>query len=50
MDDPMFHELPLDDIGLTRSTQDMGEEIEYECPFLTLGNAHGLVIFNGLKC
>lgn len=50
MDDPMFHELPRDDIGLDRSAQDMGEVNEYGQHFLALGSANDLVIFNDWAC
>lgn len=49
MEEPIYRELALEEMGLRRTSQDTGEVIEYGTHFLALGSAHRLAIYNGLS-
>ena len=49
MQEAVYRDVPVEDVGLQRTTQDPGEITEYGRHFLALGSAHGLVIYNGLS-
>lgn len=48
-EDPMYQELPPNDMGIQRAAQDTGDLTEYGTHLLALGSAHGLIIYNGLS-